>query len=224
MRGMATRVDRPGAVRARPIVAVVLAALTLFASCGATHSAANDPQAAARKPRLKLAAERSDQFLDELQERTFKFFWELANPTNGLVPDRWPDGALPLLHHRRGRLRAHRLPDRRRARLGHARARPRERVARHAALLLDRAAGHGAGRQHRLPRLLLPLPRSRTRARASRTSSSPRIDTALLLAGALFCQSYFDRADRGGGGDPRARRFALPRASTGAGPQLAPAD
>ncbi|HSJ14643.1 MAG TPA: glucoamylase family protein [Longimicrobiales bacterium] len=29
-------------------------------------------------------------FLDSLQERTFRFFWERANPANGLVPDRWP--------------------------------------------------------------------------------------------------------------------------------------
>ncbi len=29
-------------------------------------------------------------FLDTLQERTFDFFWERANPANGLVPDRWP--------------------------------------------------------------------------------------------------------------------------------------
>jgi hypothetical protein len=33
---------------------------------------------------------RADLFLDTLQERTFRFFWESANPRNGLVPDRWP--------------------------------------------------------------------------------------------------------------------------------------
>jgi hypothetical protein len=26
----------------------------------------------------------------DLEERTFRFFWERANPRNGLVPDRWP--------------------------------------------------------------------------------------------------------------------------------------
>jgi hypothetical protein len=31
-----------------------------------------------------------DAFLDDLQSRTFSFFWETANPANGLVPDRWP--------------------------------------------------------------------------------------------------------------------------------------
>jgi len=31
-----------------------------------------------------------EAFLDTLQERTFRFFWERTNPANGLVPDRWP--------------------------------------------------------------------------------------------------------------------------------------
>lgn len=31
-----------------------------------------------------------DPFLEDLQRRTFDFFWETANPANGLVPDRWP--------------------------------------------------------------------------------------------------------------------------------------
>ena len=26
----------------------------------------------------------------EIERRTFRFFWETANPLNGLVPDRWP--------------------------------------------------------------------------------------------------------------------------------------
>jgi hypothetical protein len=28
--------------------------------------------------------------VDEVQHRTFDYFWELTNPDNGLVPDRWP--------------------------------------------------------------------------------------------------------------------------------------
>jgi hypothetical protein len=31
-----------------------------------------------------------DPFLDLVQERTFRFFWDSTNPNNGLVPDRWP--------------------------------------------------------------------------------------------------------------------------------------
>lgn len=32
-----------------------------------------------------------DPFIPELQERTFRWFWDTTNPDNGLVPDRWPD-------------------------------------------------------------------------------------------------------------------------------------
>lgn len=31
-----------------------------------------------------------EAFLDDVQERTFRWFWETTNPANGLVPDRWP--------------------------------------------------------------------------------------------------------------------------------------
>jgi hypothetical protein len=31
-----------------------------------------------------------EAFLNEVQERTYRFFWETTNPSNGLVPDRWP--------------------------------------------------------------------------------------------------------------------------------------
>jgi len=29
-------------------------------------------------------------FFEDLEHRTFRFFWEQANPKNGMVPDRWP--------------------------------------------------------------------------------------------------------------------------------------
>jgi hypothetical protein len=32
-----------------------------------------------------------DSFIPELEERTFRWFWDTTNPVNGLVPDRWPD-------------------------------------------------------------------------------------------------------------------------------------
>ena len=31
-----------------------------------------------------------DPFFGELQERTFRFFWETGNPANRLIPDRYP--------------------------------------------------------------------------------------------------------------------------------------
>src|SRR5437764_6941456 len=33
---------------------------------------------------------RYEPFLDTVEVRTFRWFWETTNPRNGLVPDRWP--------------------------------------------------------------------------------------------------------------------------------------
>ena len=35
-----------------------------------------------------------DPFLDDLEARTFRFFWNTANPRNGLIPDRYPGPAV----------------------------------------------------------------------------------------------------------------------------------
>ncbi|MFL6720491.1 MAG: glucoamylase family protein [Sphingomonas sp.] len=35
-------------------------------------------------------APRASALLDDLEHRTFRWFWDVGNPANGLVPDRWP--------------------------------------------------------------------------------------------------------------------------------------
>lgn len=197
MRGMATRDREPRAVRARPILAVVLAALALFASCAATHSAADDPQAASRKPRLKLAAERSDQFLDELQERTFKFFWELANPANGLVPDRWPDGALPNFCSIAGvgfGLTAYPIGVQRGL---ITRAEARDRVLVTLRFFATAPQGPEPTGKTGYRGFFYHFLNMNTGARYAQDVELSSIDTSLLLAGVLACQSYFDGTDPG---------------------------
>ena len=43
-------------------------------------------------PRLAIArpASRLPEFYDEIERRTFRWFWDTVNAKNGLVPDRWP--------------------------------------------------------------------------------------------------------------------------------------
>src|SRR6476619_3404433 len=41
-------------------------------------------------PTPRLTSPVVDPFLIELQERTFRYFWDTANPRNGLIPDRYP--------------------------------------------------------------------------------------------------------------------------------------
>lgn len=59
---------------------VLLAALTASGACAT----------ASTMPPGERPTPRQEAFLDTLQERTFRYFWETANPRNGLVPDRWP--------------------------------------------------------------------------------------------------------------------------------------
>ncbi|HEX6816020.1 MAG TPA: hypothetical protein VF102_10130, partial [Gemmatimonadaceae bacterium] len=48
---------------------------------------ATRPPTSALAPPLSPA---TAAFLDTVQHRTFNYFWETANPSNGLVPDRYP--------------------------------------------------------------------------------------------------------------------------------------
>jgi hypothetical protein len=68
------------------LVSVVLASTVLgLAACASTSGPSGSgggggtPSPAAQ-----------EAFLDTLQERTFRWFWDTTNPRNGLVPDRWP--------------------------------------------------------------------------------------------------------------------------------------
>ena len=113
---------------------------------------------------------------DDLERRTFDYFWELGNPANGLVPDRWPTPS--FVQHRRGRLRADRLCRRRRARLDHARPGRASARWRRCASSHDAPQGAAARGHDRLQGLLLPLPRHgdrrALRERASCRRSTPR--------------------------------------------------
>jgi len=74
---MFRRVARAGALAAP--------ALFYIAACAPLRSPAG-----ARIQRTPQVAPSDSAFLDTLQHRTFNYFWETANPRNGLVPDRWP--------------------------------------------------------------------------------------------------------------------------------------
>ena len=60
------------------------AAAMLMAGCGPSPEVAP-----AAKREAPLGA--MPPLFDDLQKRTFDYFWETANPKNGLVPDRWPN-------------------------------------------------------------------------------------------------------------------------------------
>ncbi len=221
------------ALRRRPAAAARATGLSvalLLAACGAAPAAPDSGDAtgsrataagrdlapAVRKPRLKLTAVHFDPLLDDLEARTFRFFWELADPANGLVPDRWPDGRLPnfssiaavgfgLTAYPIGVQRGLRL-----ARRGRATACWRRCASSPRAPQGPEPAGK-AGYKGFFYHFL----DSDTGARYGDDVELSSIDTALLLAGALACQTLLRRRRPRRGGDPSPGRRALPRGRTG---------
>src|SRR5581483_6219496 len=60
---------------------------TLLQGSAWLSAAAAAPALAARPP---AAARPLPAFYDDVEERTFRYFWDSVNRKNGLAPDRWP--------------------------------------------------------------------------------------------------------------------------------------
>lgn len=130
-------------------------------------------------------------FLDTLQRRSFDFFWETTNPTTGLTPDRYPNDdcssiaaigfALTtyLVGVERGYITRAAAAERVKITLSYLWALPQSADSK-------QTSGYKGFFYHFLRH------KDGTRWRDCELSS---IDTALLLAGILSCQTYFDRAD-----------------------------
>ncbi len=186
----------------RPVAAALLAVGALLACGGPPQGAtratgtaeAADPQARLRR---KVVDARFDPFLDDVQARTFRYFWELANPANGLVPDRWPDGALPNFSSIAAvgfGLTAYPIGVER----GFVtRADARDRVLATLRFFANAPQGPEATGRAGYEGFFYHFLNSTTGARYGNDVELSSIDTALLLAGALACQSYFDGADPG---------------------------
>ncbi len=139
--------------------------------------------AAAASPRSDAA------FLDQLERRTFEWFWDHADPRTGLVPDRWPSRSFSSVAAIGFGLGAYGVG----AERGWV-TRPRAAERTLATLRFLWSAPQG------------PEPLGRTGYRGffyhfldmdsgrrfERVELST-IDTGLLMAGVLFAQSYFDR-------------------------------
>ena len=95
--------------------AVLVASCAALASASSAFGASLTLEPGVHQPQQAAF----DPFLDDLEERTFRFFWETANPKNGLDSRSLSDAL--IRQHRGGGLRAHRLSHRCRARLHLAR-------------------------------------------------------------------------------------------------------
>jgi len=127
--------------------------------------------------------------ISDLQRRTFRFFWETTNPSNGLAPDRWPSPSTCSIAALGFALNAYPIG----VENGWvSREAARARVLTTLKFLWDLpqgpqpegVAGHKGFFYHFLD--------MKTGLRAMRCELST-VDTTLMLGGALFCGGWFDR-------------------------------
>jgi hypothetical protein len=126
-------------------------------------------------------------FLGELQQRTFGFFWQTANPQNGLVPDRWPTESFSSVAAVGFGLTAYPVGV---ERGWITREQAAERVLTTLRFLWQAPQGDAAAGMTGYRGFFYHFLDMHTGHRFERVELST-IDTALLMAGALFCREYF---------------------------------
>lgn len=174
--------------------AILAMALTVLAGCGASTTApAADGGDTAAQPAevatITLPAD-DDAFLDLVQERTFRWFWE-ATPENGLTPDRWPSKTMSSIAAVGFALSAYPVGV---ERGWVTREQARERTLATLRLFWEAPQGpepSGRAGHHGFFYHFLDADNGH-RYENSELSS---IDTTLLLGGVLLAQAYFDGDD-----------------------------
>ncbi len=154
---------------------------TLLASCGPAASPVTTPQV--------QPAVHASPLVDTLQERTFRYFWDLAGRENGLIPDRWPTPSFSSVAAVGFALTAYPVG------IEHGwitREEGRGRVLTTLRFLADAPQGPEPTGRTSYKGFFYHFLDMKTGARFEQVELST-IDTTLLLAGALFCQSYFDQ-------------------------------
>ncbi len=130
-------------------------------------------------------------FLDDLEQRTFRWFWDLADPATHLIPDRAPTPSFSSVAAVGFGLTAYTIG----AERGWVtRTEAAGRVAVTLRFLLGAPQGDLAADQTGFHGFYYHFLDMRTGRRFEKVELST-IDTALLAAGVLDCQSYFDRDD-----------------------------
>ncbi|MGH8160338.1 MAG: glucoamylase family protein [Rhodanobacter sp.] len=130
------------------------------------------------------------QLVDDLEQRTFQWFWHSADPRTGLVPDSYPGHSFSSIAAvgfgltaygvgvERGYITREQAIERTLATLRFFRHAPQNDSE-------DDAAGYHGFYYHFLD--------MQTGKRAMRSVELSSVDTTLLLGGVLFAQSYYDR-------------------------------
>lgn len=170
-----------------------ISVLLIFTAVACRSASAPDSEArqSRKRPVVRSSEAATVAMLDDLQKRSFLFFWETTNPENGLVPDRWPTPSFSSIAAVGFGLASYPVGA---ERSWITRAQARDRVLSTLEFFATAPrgpqaagiAGHKGFFYHFLDM------QSGHRYRDVELST---IDTTLLLGGVLVCQSYFDRDD-----------------------------
>src|SRR5687768_16269780 len=159
----------------------------LAAGCTTGSTALHD--APRPEPSAVPPIESEDALLNDIQHRTFLWFWETANPKNGLVPDRWPTRSASSIASVGFGLTAYAVGV---ERGWFTREQARERVLATLQFFANAPQGPDARGMTGHRGFFYHFLDMETGERHRDTELSS-VDTTLLLAGVLFCQSYFDQ-------------------------------
>lgn len=169
----------------RPVLALLLTALLAGLAGGAQAAPAKHAAPAAPATQAKVPP-----MIDDLEKRTFDWFWDSANPTNGLVPDHYPTQSFASIAAvgfgltaygvgvERGYITRDQAIERTLATLRFFHDAPQNDSE-------DDATGYHGFFYHFL--------NMQTGKREARWVELSTVDTTLLLGGVLFAQSYYDR-------------------------------
>jgi len=176
--------------RAGTLAGGLLATVTVLAALVATNAGCDSGAPKLRYRGMPPTGAEADQaFLDSLAERTFRFFWDTTDSTTGLAPDRWPTKSFVSVGAMGFALTAYPIGAEHGWVTREAAARrTRTTLAFMLAARQDTARAGSIGYKGFYYHFLHPG----SGARFETVELSTQ-DTAMLIAGALFCQSFFDR-------------------------------
>ena len=137
------------------------------------------------------ASDEAAALLADLERRSFDYFWDTANPVNGLVPDRWPTPSFASIAAVGFGLSAYPIGV---ARGWVSRAQARDRTLATLRFLHDAPQGPQAAGVTGYKGFFYHFVDMQTGHRYGTTELST-VDTALLLAGALHARAFFDGSD-----------------------------
>jgi hypothetical protein len=167
---------------------VLLAVLVLAAAVIAIASRMLPSTTPVTSPTLST---KMPQLFDDLEERTFRYFWDTADLNTGLVPDRYPTPSFSSIAAVGFALTAYPIGVER----GYiTREQARERVLTTLRFFYSAPQGEGASDAAGYKGFFYRFLDMTTGLRSGPIEVST-VDTALLLGGVLFCQSYFDSSN-----------------------------